>query len=579
MVEHSLDSAPSPIESYDLARAVANATKTGLARRLSTGRSEWPVWLVAGATLANGLLSVIYVMATRHADRPQMLGAPLPFGIYRWSRSLTLVFGFVLIYLSWQLLQRRRAAWWLAAAGALAAALAHLGHGHLWLTAGAPLALLGLLLIYRRRFTVHSEPRSIAQGIGLMIASLTLALAYGALGFWLLDKRDFGIEFNVADSLLRTARELTLIGNADLTAHTRHARWFLDSLHLIGLTALVFGFYSLFRPVAYRLRTLPHQRQHVRHLLEQYGGSPEDYFKLWPDKSYYFSQNQQCAVAYRTVWSVALGLGDPVGPEAELPEFLRSWIQFTHDNGWNIAFHQALPDYLSIYRDAGLDCLKIGEEAVVDLQVFANETFATSKHMRKLRNRFLREGFSTTQHEPPHSAALLEEAQSVSDEWLTLPGHQERGFSLGDFNRAYLNETPLVAVRDHDGRMIAFVNVIPSFRPGETTFDLMRHRLEAPNGTMDFLFIELMLGLQDRYQRFNMGMAPFAGVGEEPDAPLHERAAHELSEQMGRWVSYKGVRAYKSKFDPIWEDRFMVYQGGTVGLVRAAMALTRALEG
>ena len=165
MVEHSLDSAPSPIESYDLARAVANATKTGLARRLSTGRSEWPVWLVAGATLANGLLSVIYVMATRHADRPQMLGAPLPFGIYRWSRSLTLVFGFVLIYLSWQLLQRRRAAWWLAAAGALAAALAHLGHGHLWLTAGAPLALLGLLLIYRRRFTVHSEPRSIAQGI------------------------------------------------------------------------------------------------------------------------------------------------------------------------------------------------------------------------------------------------------------------------------------------------------------------------------------------------------------------------------------------------------------------------------
>lgn len=579
MLDQTPERPPFATDSNVSARAVANAAKDGRWARFGSWRTEWPVWLIAAATLANGLLSVAYVMATRHIDRPEMLGVPLPFGIYRWSRSLTLLFGFVLIYLSWQLLQRRRAAWWLALAGGLAATLAHLGHGHLWVTASAPLVLLLLLLVYHKRFTVHSEPRRISQGIGLMIVSLAVALAYGALGFWLLDKRDFGIDFNVANSLLRTLRELTLIGNSDLTPHTRHARWFLDSLHLLGVAALVFGFYSLFRPVAYRLRTLPYQRQHARQLLDQYGGGSVDYFKLWPDKSYFFSHDQHCVIAYHTVWSVALGLGDPVGPADEMADFLRSWMRFCNENGWSVAFHQVLPDRLPLYHEVGLDMLKIGEEATVDLHAFAQQTFSGSKHMRKHRNRFLREGFSTTQHEAPHSPEVLAEAQSVSDEWLALPGHRERGFSLGAFNRNYLNETPLVAVRNSEGRMIAFINLIPSWRSGEITFDLMRHRLEAPNGTMDFLFFETMLGLSDRYDYFNLGMAPFAGVGEEPDAPLRERAAHQMSEQLGRWVSYKGIRAYKDKFDPIWEDRYMIYQGGSVGLIRAAAALTRASEG
>ena len=108
----------------------------------------------------------------------------------------------------------------------------------------------------------------------------------------------------------------------------------------------------------------------------------------------------------------------------------------------------------------------------------------------------------------------------------------------------------------------------------------MRHLPDVPNGAMDFLFIELMVLLKERgYQFFNLGMAPFAGVGEEVGASREERAAHYLSEQLGRWVSYKGIRDYKDKFDPIWEERYLAYQGGPVGLVKTALALTRATEG
>jgi phosphatidylglycerol lysyltransferase len=152
--------------------------------------------------MANGLLGIISVLVVRFQDKPALFNMPLPFGLYDWSRTLTLLFGFVLVYLSFHLLQRRRAAWSMALGGTILAAVAHVGRGHLWYAALAPAGLVVLLLLFRQRFTVRSEPRSIARGIGLMLFSLLLALAYGTLGFWLMDKKDFGLEFSLADALL-----------------------------------------------------------------------------------------------------------------------------------------------------------------------------------------------------------------------------------------------------------------------------------------------------------------------------------------------------------------------------------------
>jgi phosphatidylglycerol lysyltransferase len=547
-------------------------------RFLASLRREWPVWLIALATLANGLLGIVSMLVVRFHDEPALFTMPLPFGLYHWSRSLTLLFGFVLVYLSFHLLQRRRVAWGLALAGAVLAAVAHLGRGHLWFTALAPAGLVVLLLLFRQRFTVRGEPRSIAQGVGLMLFSLLLALAYGTIGFWLLDKKDFGLEFSLADALVRTLREVTLVGNSDLVAQTRHARWFLDSLDLLGLAAGAFALYSLFRPVAYRLRTLPQQRALMKSILEQYGGTSLDYFKLWPDKSYFFSADQRCGIAYKAVGGVALALGDPVGAAEGLEDTTRAFVCFCADNGWDAAFHQAQPDLLPMYHRVGLQSLKIGEEGVVNLETFA-DTVQHSKHMRHGRNKFEKEGYKLVRHLPPHEPALLAQVKEVSDEWLQIPGRRERSFSLGYFDQDYLNEFPLAVVQEPAERIIAFANEVRSYRPGEATIDLMRHRLDAPNGTMDYLFIALMLALKDAgYRTFNLGMAPYAGVGDEPGASLEERVAHELAEHITRFGSYKGIRDYKGKFEPEWEDRFLIYQGGPLGLARTALDLVRTTD-
>jgi phosphatidylglycerol lysyltransferase len=117
-------------------------------------------------------------------------------------------------------------------------------------------------------------------------------------------------------------------------------------------------------------------------------------------------------------------------------------------------------------------------------------------------------------------------------------------------------------------------------RVGEATIDLIRHRPTAPHGSMDYLMVELLLGLRhEGFRLFNLGMTPLAGVGDRPGVGLQERAIHQLFEHLNRFFSYKGLLHYKAKFDPAWEERFLVYEGGPAGLIRTVLALTRVTEG
>jgi len=540
-------------------------------------RQDWPIWLVASITLANGLLSIITVLVIRFQEHPQFLNVFLPFVLYHWSRLLTAAFGFLLIYLSLHLVHRKRVAWWLAILLLILLIGTQLIR-NLWYANLTPAGTIVLLLFLRTRFTVRSEPTSMFRGLTLMVMTLLLALAYGTIGFWLLDKRDFGIEFSLLDSVLRALREFTLVGNSDLVAYTAHARWFLDSIRLLGGLAGVIALFSLFRPLVYRLKTLPQERLEVKSILESHGRSSLDFFKLWPDKSYFFSADRTGVIAYRVTSGVAICLGDPVGPSEKLEELIRAFLQFSSDRGWSVAFQHTLPDLLPLYRQLGLDIIKIGEEAVVDLDHFVTVT-AQKRDIRQTKRKIERAGYRAVRFSPPHPNAVVNEAENVSREWLSLPGRHERGFTLGQFNRTYIHQTPLFTVVDASNHLIAFVNEIPVYRKGEATVDLMRHRTEIPNGTMDFLFLELLTDFKKRgYQTFNFGLAPLAGVG-EPGATLMEHGAHYLFEHLGRYFSFKGLRNYKDKFEPTWEDRFLVYQGGSLGLLKAAIALTRATEG
>ncbi len=93
----------------------------------------------------------------------------------------------------------------------------------------------------------------------------------------------------------------------------------------------------------------------------------------------------------------------------------------------------------------------------------------------------------------------------------------------------------------------------------------MRYGAEAPNGVMDYLFIELMYwGKAQGYQWFNLGMAPLAGLEHHPLAPFWHKVGRIVHRYGEPFYNFDGLRRYKDKFSPEWRPRYLASPGGLV---------------
>jgi phosphatidylglycerol lysyltransferase len=415
----------------------------------------------------------------------------------------------------------------------------------------------------------------------LLVLSIAVALAYGTLGFTRLVPRDFSPaqKFTLVDGAVRTVREFTLIGNSDLTPRTHEAKWFLDSLDALGSFSIAVAFLSMFRPLAYRYRTLPQERQRARDLLEKYGSSSEDYFKVWPeDKSYYFLPGGNTFVAFRVARGVALVLGDPVGPIGEWEAMMEQFKRYCFVHDWAVAMIYVPKRSVKSLERSGLHPLKIGEDAIVEIDHFM-EQVARNKHFRAVRNKFDRMGYRFEVRESPQAREVLIAASAVTRSWLTTEGRSERGFGLGYHDVDYLRQSRLYLLYDDSGKLVAFANAVRSYDPKQGTIDLMRQIKHTETGAMDFLLLCIIMRCaEDGASEFSLGLAPLAGVGTGSERTLEERIIGYFGRIGLGGFAYQGLRRFKSKFEPRWEERYVLSERSPVGLARAAAAISEILS-
>jgi phosphatidylglycerol lysyltransferase len=207
--------------------------------------------------------------------------------------------------------RRKNRAWLSVLTLSVASVVFHLTKGLDYEEATLSLVLLALLIPSRKIFTVKSSIPNLRWGLLRFGIAVMAAFAYGVAGFWFLEPREFGINFHLGDAIHLTIEFLTLQSDPQITPHTHYARWFLDSLYLITLTAIGYSLFALFRPAIYRFSTALHERARAETIVSQYGRSALDYFKTWPDKSISFSGSQNSFVAYRVGANFAVALGDP----------------------------------------------------------------------------------------------------------------------------------------------------------------------------------------------------------------------------------------------------------------------------
>ncbi|WP_027398592.1 bifunctional lysylphosphatidylglycerol flippase/synthetase MprF [Anaerovorax odorimutans] len=293
--------------------------------------------------------------------------------------------------------------------------------------------------------------------------------------------------------------------------------------------------------------------------LKKYKGHHLSHLIYLGDKNLFWAVDNQVLIAYSIYSNKAIVLGDPVGENSFLSDGIQEFQRFMDSYGYRVVFYEVNESNLSMYHDNGYYFFKQGEEAIVNLQKF-EMIGSNRRNFRNIVKRFERDGYGFEVLEPPFNNDFLDELEGISLEWLGK--RKEMGFSVGWFDRSYLQKAPIAIVKNiSENKIIAFVSLMCQEQVKDNVgIDLMRFRNEVPNSTMDFIFIKSLIYFKEKgYKYFSLGVAPLSKVGYAPQSHRVEKMANFVSKHGMKIYSFEGLRKFKDKFDPNWEPRYLAY--------------------
>lgn len=526
---------------------ISHEVGRGIGAPLSRATASLAPRLLAAFTLVVAVVLLVSGVTPATREATTLLASHVPLPLVEISHFLSSIAGIALLFVARGMLQRLDAAWWAGLLLAGASLLLALPKGIAIWEAVMLATLVGALAVSHGQFTRRASLFAVPFSGGWLLAMGVIVIVVTGLLFFSYRQVDYAqqlwwqFEFN------------------------GHAPRSLRALVGIALVALMLALRQVLRPPAAELpfpdaAALTRASDIVRAQDNADAG-----LALTGDKHLMFSPAGTAFVMYGRKRRSWIALFDPVGPAGEWQELVWQFIERSRDAGARSCFYQVRPTSLPLYLDAGLQLSKLGEYAYVPLTGFT----LSGKRRGNLRtsvNRAEREGLVFELVEAADVAPLLDELRAVSDAWLARHRAAEKRFSVGAFQDEYLLRHPVAVVRQ-DSRIIAFATILVTDRGQEASVDLMRHG-DMPNGTMDVLFAKLMLHFSAQgYARFGLGMAPLSGMAGHPLASNWHRVGRLLYAHGENFYHFRGLRAFKEKFDPVWEARYLASPGGVAPLL------------
>lgn len=515
--------------------------------------------LVSAFALLIGSLLIFSSVVPTGPDNLEYLSGVVPLPLLEGAHFMSSMLGLALVISARGLGQRLDGAWWVAMASSLAALLVSLPTAAAW----HQMVLLGLLMValFLNRAAFDRPANLFGQALGpawlagmgviLLMALVILLFVYRDTEY----THELWWQFEFSSEAPRGLR--ALLGVA------------------IGASAA--AMFSLLRPAQIVPGTAPEDELARAADIVMAQDNADANLVRMGDKRLLFSGSRRSFLMYGVQGRSWIALADPVGDAEEFSELVWRFVEMARNGGGRAAFYQISPGLLSPCVDAGLRAFKLGELASVDLPEF-NLKSSKLSGLRQSYNRGLRDGLGFEILPREAVAAVLDDLKAVSDGWLAHHNTREKTFSLGAFEPHYITSQPVAVVR-LEGRIVAFATVMVTDTKAEATIDLMRFSPDAPKVAMDFLFVSILGGLKDMgYRRFNLGMAPLSGMARREVAPVWDRLGGALFEHGERFYNFKGLRAFKSKFQPRWEPRYLAVSNGT-GAALALVDVTLLIGG
>ncbi|MEZ5543485.1 MAG: bifunctional lysylphosphatidylglycerol flippase/synthetase MprF [Pseudomonadota bacterium] len=533
---------PQHWEQLPIVRQWRDSRLTGLLRLPLNMLASLGVHALAYLTFAGGVILLVSAAFPTLSDRLVVLKSYVPLAAIEISHTLSVAAGALLIALARGIAAQVRSAYHLTQILLVTGALFTFIKGFDFEEAIALLTVTLLLSRQRTRFYRASYPLFSARSL-LWLAGLVIAIAgFAWLGSWV----HGGIP----------------LGWTHLSrfAHNLDAPRFARGL-VIAMAAVIAWFgWSFFR----QPKTIsgPADAQTLAEaevVLNRDGGSEFAHLVFLGDKSLVWTPDRRAFVQYGRIRDRLVALGDPCGAPDAFDAAIIAFRDFADLHDLRPCFYEISDTHVHRFHDAGFALFKLGETALVRLAEFTTAG-KRGESLRHSANRARREGAVFELLAQPLEPALWPELRAISDSWLAAHRTAEKGFSLGSYRESYLRRSPVAVIRIGTA-VVAFANLMPDYGSRTTlSIDLMRHSPQAPPGTMDLLFVELIQHAQaEGYRYFSLGMAPLGGVGETRYARTGEKIARLAYEYGNRLYNYKGLRSFKDKYHPEWHSAYLAY--------------------
>ncbi|MFD1165321.1 flippase-like domain-containing protein [Sphingobacterium daejeonense] len=505
-----------------------------------------------------GLVNIISVITPPLANRFHLERFYFPAEALSISKLLVLIIGAGLLVSSTYLFRGFRAAYWFACIFCTISILGHLIKGFDYEESIISAITLGFLIFNREEYRVQTNKFWLRIGVFTFLFSFIGVLLFETVSFYIIDKRHFGIDFTWKESFSFALKEFLLFSNDELLPQTQFGKEFLQISNVLGLICWILFFYTILVPKKYTpINNGQDELAMAKTLLDKFGNSSMDYFKISKEKELYFSRNSLGFVSYRVANKYSVVLDEPVCHWTDKEEIIKEFECYCLKKGMKSIYFRVSEDSLLNFQGLKKKKLLIGQEVVLDVQQF-NLSGKSRKSLRNGLNYLDKNGYKSVIHYGPQTKEFLVKLKSVSDEWLLENNRKEVVFSQGQFDISALRSLDIITIEDAAGQIVAFLNVIPDYAMDECTYDLFRKVSNAPGSCMDGLIVKLIEYAKIHDYRFiNLGMVPLMGL-DRPDNPA-EHIMNFVSTKIPKYRKYQNQRDFKDKYSNKWEKRFLLF--------------------
>jgi lysyl-tRNA synthetase, class II len=529
-------------------------------------------WVPAAAGWIVGIIATLSLIASVSPGIRWLIKEPREFVndyIFNFPDT-SFAWAFVLALLAAALAARKRIAWWILVGYMIASIV--------WNIVGlitSPRSVLddigeviGLafhiaailcLVLARKQFWAKVRRAALFKAVATLVATMAI---FTLVGWALLEL--FPGSLAREDRFLYALNRVSAFAGAGSDAFSGHPHVFVNALlGLFGALALMVTAIVLFQSQRADNALTGEDESAIRGLLELFGKNDSlGYFATRRDKAVVFAPNGRAAITYRVEVGVCLASGDPVGDPKAWPPAIHAWLALCQTYGWAPGVMGASSTGAEAFRQAGLNALQLGDEAIL----YPDNFRLSGPDMRAVRQAVTRArragaGVRIRRHRDLGSDEMAQ-VVARADTWRDT--ETERGFSmaLGRLGDPADGDCLLVEALQN-GDVVAMLSLVPWGTNG-VSLDVMRRSPQSPNGTIELMVSELCMQSEGiGVTRISLNFAMFRTAfeqGAQLGAGPVARLWRGLLVFFSRWWQLETLYRSNMKYQPEWVPRYACYE-------------------